>query len=158
MVLRLKLPCRLSFTTLPNLQLCSYSLFHIFTISCKMHINHSITESIWQRLSRRVSASIGWICSVCCGDHHKLPWWRLQRWWSLIMLGCTQAPKGISPGAIDFEMEKNSRKLIFQGSCLKVPSVQNRWFSIILWVGFSVIQDGIRWPSWICGIPRFWPM
>ena len=31
-----------------------------------------------------------------------------------------------SPGALDFEMEKNSRKLIFQESCLKVPRVQHR--------------------------------
>ena len=33
---------------------------------------------------------------------------------------------------------------------------QNRWFSIILCEGLFVIQGGVRWPSWICGIPRFW--
>ena len=37
-----------------------------------------------------------------------------------------------SPGALDFEMEKNYRKLFFfQGNCLKLP----RWFSIIILAG-----------------------
>ena len=34
------------------------------------------------------------ICCVCCGDLHKLHLWKLQRWWSLVTLGCTRAPKG----------------------------------------------------------------
>ena len=38
---------------------------------------------------------IGSMCSVFCGDLNKLPLWRLQRWWSLATLGCTQAPKGM---------------------------------------------------------------
>ena len=37
------------------------------------------------------------ICCVCFGDFHKLPLWKLQRWWSLVTLGCTQAPRGIWP-------------------------------------------------------------
>ena len=37
------------------------------------------------------------ICCVCCGDLHKLSLWKLQMWWSLVMLGCTWAPKGIRP-------------------------------------------------------------
>ena len=40
--------------------------------------------------------SIGSICSLCCGDLHKLPLWRLQRWWSLVTLGGTQGPKEIA--------------------------------------------------------------
>ena len=63
-----------------------------------------------------------------------------------------------SPGVLDFEMEKILESWFFQESCLKVPRVQNRWFSIILCVGYLVIQDGVRQPSWICGIPRFWPV
>ena len=39
----------------------------------------------------------GSICNVCCGDLYKSPLWRLQSWWSLVTLGCTQAPKGIEP-------------------------------------------------------------
>ena len=53
---------------------------------------------------------------------------------------------------------KSLRFALFQEICLKVPRVQNRWFSIIFYEGFFVIQDGVRWPSCICGIPRFWPM
>ena len=41
-----------------------------------------------------------------------------------------------SPGALDFEMETNLESWFFQESCLKVPRVQNRWFSIILYEGF----------------------
>ena len=54
--------------------------------------------------------------------------------------------------------KKNIESWFFQESCLKVSRVQNRWFSIILYEGFFVIQDGIRRPSWICGILTFWPV
>ena len=54
------------------------------------------------------------------------------------MIGLDQEDDSL--GALDFEMEINSRKLIFSG---KVPRVQNRWFSIILCIGFFVIQDVI---------------
>ena len=89
------------------------------------------------------------------------PWLYASRWSSVLpRLHPDRWPKTApsSPGALDFEMEKILESWFFQESCLKVPRVQNRRFSIILYEDFFVIQDGVRRPAWICVIPRFWPM
>ena len=51
--------------------------------------------------------------------------------------------------------KKSQKADFFQESCLKVSRVHNRWLLIILWVGFFVIQDGVRRPSWSCGLLDF---
>ena len=53
----------------------------------------------WEQQSpnKTTETHIGSICSVCCGKLNKLHMGRLQRWWSLVTLGCTQALKGIGP-------------------------------------------------------------
>ena len=66
----------------------------------------------------------------------------------------------ISPGALDFEMEKKTRKLIFSGKLLEgaqSPKPMILYHSLCR-LFFFVIQDGVRRPSWICGISRFRPM
>ena len=65
-------------------------------------IQHKITQSICfqMKLPNRLmplANVMRLICCICCGDHHKQHWWRIQRWWSSVTRGRTRAPTGIGP-------------------------------------------------------------
>ena len=62
------------------------------TTDCQINLSVEKNMSKISGISTIVSIS-----SVCCGDFHKLPLWRLQIWCSLVTLGCTHASKGIGP-------------------------------------------------------------
>ena len=92
--------------------------------------------------------------SICCiryGNLHKQPLWKFQRWWSLVVLGCTRPPKGMWSLA-NSEANHQLKSLNFDDywyiSTMESLTPDNFFFRKLLFILHSHCKD-IYLFSWI---------
>ena len=96
------------------------------------------------------------ICSVCCGDLHKLPIWRLGRRCSLVTLGC--APQGNRTSGEHWgKPPTQNPKFVDSRSIFIIEiSYPNNFITKLFCKLHSRFKDIFWFSQWYCGSSYLW--